>query len=110
MPWTAERVGIRATRMPSARACSAAAAAVWRRSASLGSSTTSRAWARRTASTSSPLAGGSPGRASTVVAPGLRVQPGQALAGDDGHDGPLGALPGRPLGAGGVYVAERRSG
>ena len=75
MPWTAERVGISATRMPSARACSAAAAAVWRSSASLGSSTTSRAWARRMASTSSPLAGGSPGRARTVVAPASAYSP-----------------------------------
>ena len=75
MPWTAERVGMRATRTPSARACSAAAAAVCRSSASLGSSTTSRAWARRMAWTISPLAGGSPGRASTVVAPASAHSP-----------------------------------
>ncbi|CAM5237723.1 hypothetical protein SVIOM74S_09329 [Streptomyces violarus] len=35
---------------------------------------------------------------------GLGVQPGQALAGHHGHDGTLGALAGRPLGAGGVHV------
>ncbi|CAM5240799.1 hypothetical protein SGLAM104S_09403 [Streptomyces glaucescens] len=75
MPCTADRVGMRATRMPSARACSAAAAAVCRSSASLGSRTTSRAWARRTACSSSPLAGGSPGRASTVVAPASAYSP-----------------------------------
>ncbi len=75
MPWTAARVGMRATRTPSARTCSAAAAAVCRRSASLGSRTTSRAWARRIASASSPLAGGSPGRASTVVAPASAHSP-----------------------------------
>ena len=105
MPWTAERVGMRATRTPSVRACSAAAAAVWRSSASFGSRTTSRAWARRIASTSSPLAGGSPGRASTVVAPASRAQLGQALPGDDGDDGPLHLLAGRTSGAAGVHVA-----
>ncbi|CAM5371364.1 hypothetical protein SFUMM280S_09604 [Streptomyces fumanus] len=81
MPWTAERVGIRATRTPEARACSAAAAAVWRSSASFGSNTTSRAWARRTASASSPLAGGSPGaRARRSRRPPCRARPGPRRA------------------------------
>ena len=93
MPWTAERVGMRATRTPSARACSAAAAAVWRRSASLGSSTTSRAWARRTASTSSPLAGGSPGAREHGGRARLGAQPGQPLPGHDGDDGALDRAP-----------------
>ena len=66
---TAAVVGTTATRMPSARAPSAAVCATGTRSRWCGRRTTSGAPVRRTASSSSPLDGRRPGGADTTSAP-----------------------------------------
>jgi hypothetical protein len=53
-----------------------------------------------------PAGGRLPGAREHGGRAGLAVEPRQTLARHHGDDGPLGALPGRPFGTGGVDVAE----